>query len=270
MRYPKPYKPAGLTNYYFFYTDNEGKRCKVSTHCDRRGDADDFVRDFIDARTSRSGSMSFKEYQTPFFVWDTCPHVQRLLDARHVIGTTHVRKCRSWLDTWILKDDPFCRKPMNRITHGDLLDLRKRIRARVVSESVRARDGGLNTVNKAMAALGTIFFEAALRGDIPNNPAAGLGTIKYDRSGPDVLSLEELHLLFDTRWKNELAWRVFRFAELTGMRCGEILGLHGRQLDGDVLTIDTAVKDRYQFGLPKWNKTREIDRGNLCLGRLLI
>jgi integrase len=239
-----------------------------STGCDRRSDADDFVRSFIDARTSRSGNATFKEYQQPFFVPETCPHVQRLRDGRKNIGLTHIHKCRGWLNAWVVTDAVFCSKPMNRITRGDLLDLRKRIRARVKAESKRIYGEGLNTVNKAMSAVGTIFYEAHFRGDIPTDPGQGLGIIEYDRAGPDILTLPELRKLGDPEhWTMDgrngekvpdvMGWKVFRFTALTGMRCSEVLGLHGSQLDGNILHVDFAFKGK-ESGRPKWGKTRDI------------
>lgn len=268
MRYPKPYKPKGQKSYYFFYVDADGKRHMKSTGCDRRRDADDFVRSFIDARISRSGNMTFSEYQQPFFVPETCPHVQRLRDGRKNIGLTHIGKCRAWLNRWVVPDHEFCAKAINRITRGDLLDLRKRIRARVKTESKRISGEGLNTVNKAMSAVGTIFYEAHFRGDIPTDPSQGVGIIEYDRAGPDILTLQELRKLAEpSAWTmtdhkgkavpDVMGWRVFRFAALTGMRCSEILGLHWRQLEGNILHVDFAFKGK-ESGRPKWQKTRDI------------
>lgn len=268
MTYPRPFKPDGRSRYYFWNTDAQGKRHLTSTRCERRTDASDFVRSFIDARTSRTGNVSFKEYQQPFFDPETCPHVQRLRDGRKNIGLTHIRKCRGWLNLWVVPDVIFCSKSLNRITRGDLLDLRKRIRARVKADSKRIRGEGLNTVNKAMSAVGTIFYEAHFRGDIPTDPSQGIGIIQYDREGPDTLTLQELRKLAErSAWTmtdhkgkavpDVMGWRVFRFAALTGMRCSEILALHWRQLEGDILHVDFAFKGK-ESGRPKWQKMRDI------------
>ncbi len=260
MRYPKPYRRGDRGYYYFAYRDVDGKRHMKSTFTDRASEAYDEVKKFIDARTTRSGNRSFEEYQRPFFVPETCPRWARLTDAGLQPGSFTWSNNRRWLDLYIVPDVEFCRKPMNAITRGDLLDLRKRVRERVkASRPLRGRikGEGLNTVNKAVAAAGTILGEAFFRQDIASNPADRLGSIHYEKQERDVLTLEELAELAKP-WKNALARDVFRFKALTGMRMGEMIGLYGRQLEGGVLRIDSALKDRKVFGLPKSGKIREI------------
>jgi integrase len=180
---------------------------------------------------------------------------------------THIVKCRQWLDRWIVPDKLFMARPMNRITRGDLLELRGRVRARVKVDSKRIRGDGMNTVNKAMSAVFTVFAEAAFRQHIPANPAADIGNVLYDLEEREVLSLEELEQLFAKPWESRLAFDVFRFAELTGMRCSEILSIvPSAQLRGDVLQVDTAFKGK-ERGKPKWGKTRTIV---LCAAALEI
>lgn len=263
MKYPKPYKRGDRNRFYsFIYQDSDGRRRLKSTRCERAADAHDFIRAFIDSRVSRRGTMSFEEYQRPFFSPETCPRWQRLTDDGHQPGAFTWKNNRRWLDLYVAgTGDPFLRKPMNQVSRGDILDLRKRVRDRV-SNGPRRRTGnimgaGTNTVNKVIAAVGVVFREAYYREDIPSNPASMIGNIRYDRAEAGILSLAELAKLAGP-WKDLLARDVFRFTALTGMRLGEIIGLRGRQLSGEVLRIDSAFKDRSHFGLPKWGKVREI------------
>jgi integrase len=198
-------------------------------------------------------------YSKPFFIMESCPHVARLLDGGKSIGQTHVEASRRWLEMWVLPDITFSQRPMREITRGDVLDLRRRLRARVASESRRIQSDGLPTVNKVMAAVKTVFFEAYFREDIPANPADGVGDITYDERGPDILTVIELVHLFGEPGGN-LAHRVFRTAAWTGMRCGEILGMQCDQLQGRTLKVDHAFKHHLakETGLPKWGKIREI------------
>ncbi len=79
------------------------------------------------------------------------------------IGLFYLANCRRWLDWWILPDTTFCEKPMNRITRGDILDLRGRLRTRIKIESPQAVGAGLYTVNKAISAVGVILRRGSER-----------------------------------------------------------------------------------------------------------
>lgn len=111
----------------------------------------------------------------------------------------------------------------------------------------------------------TILTEAYYRGEIPSNPAQGIGEPKYDVQARDAFSLEEIRRLFAEQagpWKDEIGYLVFRTAAYTGMRCGEALALRWESLDLEVrvLSIDKAWKHLQDSepGLPKWNKRRSI------------
>jgi len=258
MKHPKAFKPAGRSCYYFNYNDGDGKRRRRSTGCTTRENADDEIRQFMTGLTGpgRSGA-TFAAYSAPFYVWETCPHVSRLRDAGKSIGKLHVETSRRWLDMWVLTDSEFCELPIREITRGDILDLRRRLRARVIVESKRRRGEGLATVNKVIAAVKTVFFEAYFREDIAANPADGVGDVTYEHGGPDIFSLDELRGMFA---RDSLACRVFKTAAWTGMRCSEVLAMHCDQLQGDVLPVDHAWKHHKQDinGVPKWGKVRQI------------
>jgi len=149
---------------------------------------------------------------------------------------------------------------MREITRGDLLDLRKRLRARVLCESTRRKGDGLPTVNKVMAAVKTIFREAYFREDLPANPADGVGDISYEEGGPDIFTLGELRGMFGGPDPGTLAYRVFKTAAWTGMRCGEILGGGVGQLSDGIFSVDHAWKHHKaeETGDPKWGKKRLI------------
>lgn len=207
----------------------------------------------------RATALTFQEYAEPYYVWDRCPHTLRLLEEGKYIGKVHVAKCRQWIDRWVLTDPEFSNLKMGKIRRTDILALRSRMRVRIVEESARARNGGLNTVNKTISALLVIFHEARYREEIRTDPAEQIGPLPYERDQPDIFTLEEIAALSDPQvWHTPEQRDFFRLAALTGMRSGEISALHRSQLVGNILSINRAMKGAGEIGLPKCNKIRRV------------
>ncbi len=47
---------------------------------------------------------TFKEYSVSFYIWDSCPHIRRLLDERKSITHRHAKNQRYLLDRYIFTD----------------------------------------------------------------------------------------------------------------------------------------------------------------------
>jgi integrase len=228
-----------------------------STHATRKWEAERFIQEFM-ADLERPpetgiGDMTLGEYAAAFFVWDQCPHIQRLTDDGKSIGAKHVRDSRSRLTKHILPDK-VAAIPMVKVTRGDLLDFRGRVR-----ESL-----GTNSVNKVMKTLKTIFAEAVYRQDLEINPAAGIGNIKYEQEELGIFTVNELFSFFPADsfgpWKDIYDYTCFLIAATTGMRRSEILALRWQNVDFDSAFVHVveAWKDPHELGKPKWNKTRVV------------
>lgn len=199
-----------------------------------------------------SGLKTFREYAEPYFVWGTCPRVERKLDERKTIGKTHVKKSRRWLEKYVF-DDPFALLMMDQIKRADILDLRKRLKQKT----------GINTVNKVVSTVKTVLSEAYFRNDIDYNPGSQIGNINYDKREKGILTQEELHELFNEipgHWSDLRTYCVFNTAAKTGMRCGEVLALMWSGIDFSeyVFDICQAWSDRSTLGLPKSRRKRRI------------
>jgi integrase len=226
MRYPKPYKPAGRDFYYFAYTDRQGKRHKRTTGCDRRGAADAAVRDFVDSHSQGGNDSTFAKYSRPFFIWESCPRVASRLDEGKQIGRTHVRMMRALLDRWVIPDTRFSELRIRVITRGDLLDLRARLRKTAA---------GMNSLNKTIIAVKTILSEAAFRGDIPADPGAKVGNIKYEQRQRGVFTITEARSILTGRpgkmKTDPLIDAAVTMLFCTGMRVGELRALRWGSVD---------------------------------------
>ncbi len=200
-KYPEPVKRGDSSSYFFWFTESNGKRRRVSTGKGKgqKEQARQFIRDYIDRKESGL-SKTFREYSSKFFVWEECPRVARLLDEGKSIGKSHVSKSRRWLEKYVFPDTIFSEIPINEIKRGDILDFRKRL---------QKISPGENTINKVVATIKTVLSEAAYRQDISYNPGSQVGEIKYEQRERAKLELNEVRELLSIL-SDSTAWEVQR------------------------------------------------------------
>ncbi len=207
---------------------------------------------------------TFAEYAKPYFVWGSCPRVRRRLDEGKQIGKTHARMSRALLDHWVIPD-AFSSLPVDRITRGNILDLRARLREKVP---------GPNTLNKTIIAVKTVLSEAAFRGDIPADPGAHVGNIKYEQAERGVFAPGEVRSILQAcpgKMKEDpriAAALTLLFS--TGCRVGELRALRWQSVDmaSGRVKILKAFQDSTTLGPVKWNKPREIALAPFALASL--
>lgn len=196
----------------------------------------------------------FQRYAEPFFQWDSCPHVRRLLNEGKSISRYHVKKLRRVLENHVFPDK-IARLRISEIKRADILDFRERLIENM---------GYTRTVQQAVSVLETILKEAYFREEINRDPTAGVGVTKYQPAEVGIFSEEELRSLFPPDspgpWKDLTGYAVFLTAATMGMRRGEILALTWEcvHFNESYLEIRQAWKDRHEPGLPKWNKARTV------------
>jgi integrase len=262
-RHKSPYSLIQRPNGYWYFKI-EGWTNYKSTGSRKESDAKRAVALTLreQKQEARTG-LTFGQYATPFYIWETCPHVRKLLDEGKAITRRYCRMQRSWLVRYVLGDtekkiesDELAGLPLTKITRADIMDFRARLMAKLGDRR--------NTVNKAMAAVKTIFKEALYREDIDRDPTAGVGNVKENRKEPGTFSKEELKELFPAEgfgpWQGILDYAVFRVAADLGLRMGEILALRWRHVDfvKKVVDVVEAWKDVDELGKPKWERTRRV------------
>lgn len=247
--YPKLYERYG--KYYFKFTDPRTKKRKqVSTGLSKPRKARSWMIDYID-RIVHGSDVPYRIYAQPFTDYRTSPRVKRLLSEGKSIGKKHVGQQASLLKAHVFKDQ-IADMPIGFITSGDVIDFRGRVYARLA--------GHPNTADKVFSAFKVVLSEAKLRMDIPANPAAGIGGIKFEEEPTEIMDRQKITEIFNDpgRFPSTLAYQVFRFAAFTGMRSSEILAAQWEQLENGVLTIDRAWKTPHEIGPPKSGKIRKI------------
>ena len=241
---------------YYYRLADDPRRVPHSTGKLTKHEANEFVKEMLEKKKEdkkKARTRTLGKYIKPFFIWDRCPHVRRLLEEGKSIGKTHVSKSRRWLELYVFPD-AIMEKGIASITRDDLLKYRTSL--------IEKLGGKRNTANKVMSSLKTVFHEALFRQVIKFDPTSGIGNIKETRKEPGIFSPAELAALFPSSslgpWQDCQDYTCFLLAATTGMRRGEILALEWRHIDFDkvVLRVDQAWKNRTELDDPKWGKKR--------------
>ena len=221
----------------------------VSTGKTTRTEAERFavnlIRDKKDQEKKKKqekSELTFKQYADPFFKYDECPHIRRLLDERKNYTRRTAKQNRGWLKTYVLEDE-IVAMLLSEITRDDLLNFRSRL-CKQLGEKI-------NTVNKVMSVVKTIIKEAVYREILEMDPTSMIGNIKEDRRPPDTFTLEELQLLFPVEtvgpWETIEDHTCFLVAASTGMRRGEVLALRWEQIHIDAGYDSAGERERSCF-----------------------
>ncbi len=239
-----------------FKTTGETSRTNAEKHVNRILQKQGF---------SSTTEMPFSEYAEPFFDWERCPHIRRLLDEDKTVTKRYADIQRMNLKKYILPSNLRLLK-MNEIKRAHIIDFRSTLRKKSLSSS---------TVNKIMSCLKVIFNEALFREDILYNPVQLVGNIKDNSIEIDIFTSEELKKLFPldfkSVWKDELDFTCFFLTASTGMRRGEVLALRWEHIhfEEEYIAIAEAWKSRYTIGKPKWENRRNIVMSQTLKKRLL-
>lgn len=220
----------------YWYAKVEGGKwwsTKTANYPEARSRAKAAYDEHVRRKRRRQGSVLVRDFAADFYDWDTCTYVRRKRDEGKRISRgwceQQVRWRKAHLDT-----DPLADMPISEVIRKDILDFRARLRAKAL---------GMNTVNKVVRLVKTLFAEAVYEGVIDANPAAGIGAIVYDEEVPDPFTRAELRKLFPARlkklssvrtftpWEGLEDYAMFLLAASTGMRRSEILGLRWRSID---------------------------------------
>lgn len=162
-------------------------------------------------------------------------------------------------------------RKMPRLLQMDSLELTKPD-ALAVREAIFSSRGGSRSSQQMWSAFRTMYSQLVAEALIDWNPCDGLRGIAH-KSAPRASFPADMIVEAIARpeiFPTHDAWAFFAFTAYTGMRESEVLALKASQLDGDVLTVDSALKGNRMsdVGLPKWDLIRTIPLSKLAMGVL--
>jgi len=196
--------------------------------------------------------ISLRDYLEPFYRWERCPHIGRLLTEKKQISEQHAKHQRALIDKHIFKDR-IANQYVQELSRGDILDFRQRLLSKLSDHQA----------NRIIGVLKTCIKEGIYREELQRDPTLGIGNIRCTSKERGIFAVEELQALFPKKgigpWEDLQSFTCFFVAATTGMRRGEILALRWKDVgfEENIYHVLQAWKDDKTTGLPKWEKVRE-------------
>lgn len=251
MRYRSPYslvkekRKGGFVYYYRFY-DERGVRNKRSTGQSIKAKAHEYVINLINTEglvsagkeneaiaRERERAVGFDKFTENLYVWGKCDHIiEKNSIGENTISMEHARITRGTIVNHL--QSYFKKKPIQDITQKDIknfiLYLKKEGK---ISDS---------TINHILKTLKTVLIIAINDGIITKNPIDGVSRIKAEKKRRGILTIEEVHKLFDEKtideiWKCRTSYVFNLFGVLTGCRRGELFGLQNKYVHPSYVEI---------------------------------
>lgn len=137
--------------------------------------------DFVQQRLRRPSTtrLTLRQYIEPYFVWDKCPYVRRLLNEGKSITQRYMENRRMLITKHILPDS-IADIIIADFRRADLLDFRDRL----------LNKHRQSTVNNVMGILKIVFRESYFREDLDRNSTEGIGVINYQGRPPARLRID--------------------------------------------------------------------------------
>ena len=143
---------------------------------------------------------------------------------------------------------------------------------KAVKELIFKVKGQTRTAQYVFRTFKGIFSQAHQDGLVDVNVCQGMKDIRYTEKKRDAIPANVLLKVIRARdmFLNQEVWAFFVVLATTGMRLSEVLALSIEQLDGNILTIDRALKGqgRNDVGTPKWGLTRVIPLARITMAAL--
>ncbi|MEE9308075.1 MAG: phage integrase SAM-like domain-containing protein, partial [Spirochaetia bacterium] len=185
------------TTYYYSINPSSGvnpaickKEQRKTTGSSTKSAAITFILDRIEklknTKARKKSDLTLREYAESFWIWETCPHVDRLRSEGKSITRNHVEIQRLVMQKHLFSD-PIVETPLPEITRDTILQFRSRL---------IQKHGYSRTVQKVMSLLKTILKEAYFREYIDRDPTVGIGKVKYEQVEVGTFTEVGLKLMF--------------------------------------------------------------------------
>ena len=250
--------PSGKTVVYYYAYDDEGKRLGPwSTGLSQKTAARNYCNRLI--RTGilipkKLGIPTFEEFAADFWDWDNSPYLKER-KKRRKLTVSYTDKAKKVVENSIT---PFFGKmKLDTITSEKI--------EQWIDEMLE--EGKKNvTINGYLGSLMTMIKWAVRKKIIERDPFIDVQKLLKEEREKKIVTQDEFKAVFVTDWKKVwdddlIMYTAHKLSALTGMRCGEVLGLKGEYVFDDHLNLcgqfddygyrETKTKIKHLVPLPK-------------------
>jgi integrase len=206
---------------------------------------------------NRNKVISFADYAKNF--WERNSEYVKQQESRRDITDSYLSNCKKYVNKQLIPY--FGISSLDKITEKEVNKWLLGFKERGFKKNGQ---GYKNTyANTVFGTLNVMLAEAVKRGLITKNPCDNINRLKNDRRKIEILTVDEVRLLFPQRgflkiWGNKkLAYAANRLASITGMRFGEILGLRGENVHDTYIDVCGQYTD-FGYGSTKTKESRFI------------
>jgi integrase len=138
--------------------------------------------------------VTLRQFLEPYFLYDSCPHVQRLVTDRKAPTQRYIWDQRRRIERLVF-DDEISSIDVHELRPGHFEDWKARCASALKEESTQ-RLYGDRTINQTLTALKICFNEGIHRGEIDFNPVQLVGKIREEPEDFGIYSIDELRRIF--------------------------------------------------------------------------
>ena len=291
MKYRRKYTLYSVLNakgrkvWYFRIYLSDGTRRAKSTGCNSKEKAMKYVDELLDDETmlrkvfesdlivaidsshsliqtniqpAAKDSITFEEFASPWWNWDTCPYVL----ARRAAGTeshpgikqSYVRSSGLWTRRYLI---PYFGKYKLTDISVDMINSFWQV--------LRDKHGlAPKTINNIRSVFIIMMKEAVTNGLIERNPVEMTISRTVDKKKQELLTDEECAKLFDIErikylWNDRIVYYVYSLvAGLTGLRAGELLALTINEVYPNKIDVKRSYNESYGMTTTKTSEERVV------------
>ena len=235
--------PSGKKVVYYYAYDDEGRRLGPWSSGEASKTA---ARNYCNRliREKRllpgpKGTPTFAEFAEGFWEWDTCAYLKDRR-KRAKLTKSYADKNRKVLDFQLIPY--FGKMRLDKIGPDEI---------EAWIDTMTAKGYKNSTINGYFGTIRTMIRWAARKRVIAGDPLVDFGKLLNEKKDLTLVTHDEFKDLFSgdwrTVWENDVVrYTANKIAALTGMRCGEVLGLRGEYVFKDHIFL-CGQHDEYGY-----------------------
>ncbi len=200
---------------------------------------------------NEGGNITFGKYAENWWTWDNCEYV-RYRRSRRELSRNYIDSGSANLRLNILPY--FGKMKLETITNYDIEKWLMGFAGKGLSNL---------TANLNLTYLNIMLTDAIRRGILDSNPADNVTPLKKNTRKKDILTTNEVSLIFDYEsieklWKKKIYYLANLLSACTGLRIGEILAVRGEVLFDGYILVSKQYNSKYGLVPTKTRDSRQV------------